>query len=495
VLPRHPHAAGWHTRALEYMISAFAARTDSESRRLVDGRPLSAWVHGANVHSDFTLENHGFVHPDYMSTTWLNLSNAITYGLAGKPVPEACGFHAAEVYRNLKWLSMPDGGLLYPNGTDWNLHRVDVAAGLHVAMDRVMRDPDAAPLAALGRETLNRMQARNRDGRTFLPGEFKSYLGHEGQSGWIYATSLMIESLWKPAPNARSLAEVWKSLQGGLTFADGRFFVMRTPGAVSSFSWGLRIMGQTVPFTTDTILNPINHSLVGLAGALETGETPGRTGVGSQALEASLGRDPITLSTVLSGEEQGALHVTASARHPKTWQVFSFTALPNGKSVYMERWGDTGPRLGSLISLLREPGWVYGRAERKTEGDGRTWFNVDDRLGYAVSGGGGIRQVPDIKQTLVSLNGQPSGEAVVVTLPNTTAAETRAFAQGAYRLKVRTPSVAAVRVDRWIVVSNLTSEPVMAEVEVDGALRSIPVYGISTRILSLESTRSRSGLQ
>jgi len=482
-LPGHPHAARWRTRGLEYMISAFAARVDRRSSRLVDGHPLSAWVRGANVHSDFTLENHGFVHPDYMSTTWLNLSNAITYRLAGKAVPEACSFHAAEVYRNLKWLSMPDGGLLYPSGTDWNLHRVDMTSGLHVAMERIVRDPDAAALAALGRETLTRMQARNRDGRTFLPGEFPSYLGHEGQSGWIYATSIMLESLWAPVPKPRPLAEVWKSLLGGRIFDDGRFFVMRSPGAVSSFSWGLRIMGQTVPFASDPILNPVNHSLVGLAGELETGEKPGRTGIGSQALEAALARDPITFSTVLSGEEQGALHVTASARHPGTWQVFSFTALPNGKSVYMERWGDAGPRQGALISLLREPGWVYGTGERHTGGDGHTWFNVDDRMGYAISGGGGIRIVRDIRQTLVSLNAQPSDIALVVALPNATAAGTRAFAASAFRLPVRTPAVAAARVDGWLVVSNLAGEPATAEVVVDGRARFIPVYGFSTRIL------------
>jgi hypothetical protein len=45
------------------MISAFATPADCSSQRVVEGKPLSAWLRGANVHPDFTLENHGFVHP------------------------------------------------------------------------------------------------------------------------------------------------------------------------------------------------------------------------------------------------------------------------------------------------------------------------------------------------------------------------------------------------------------------------------------------------
>jgi len=485
-LPAHPHRARWRDRGLQYMISAFATRADRRNPTLIDGRLVRDWVAGANIHDDYTLENHGFVHPDYMSTVWLNLSNAVTYRLAGHPVPQAPGYHAREVYRNLKWLTLPDGGLFYPNGTDWNLHRIDMAAGLHVAMERVLGDPDAGALAGLGLATLEKMQARNPDGRTFVPGEFPSYPSHESQSGWTYATSLLFEALWPPPAKTRPAAAVWRSLQGGRLFDDGRFFVLRAPGALSSFSWGLRIMGQTVPFAADPILRPLNHSYIGTAGPLAPDNRPGYTGIGSLAVEAAIARDAVTLSTVIPGSEAGAFHVTASARHGTLSQVFSFTALPGGRSVYMERWRGQGAEqaLGGLVSLLREPRWVYGAAERRIAGDGKTWLNVDGRLGFAVSGGGGIRVIPDgANSTLVALDAAPSADAVIVTLPNADAAATAAFAQSAFRLPVRHPGIAAVLIDGFLVATNFSPHPLTVEAEVHGKTVPIPVNGISTRVL------------
>ena len=146
VRPGHPHAARWRERALEYMISAFATPADVRSAVKVDGRPLSEWVRGAHVHSDYTLENHGFVHPDYMTTVGLNLMNALMHRLLDKPMPEACAFNVKPIYENLEWMSLADGGLLYPSGTDWNVHRIDMTASLHAQVARILSDADAAAL-------------------------------------------------------------------------------------------------------------------------------------------------------------------------------------------------------------------------------------------------------------------------------------------------------------------------------------------------------------
>ena len=459
-LEGHPHQARWRERALEYMVSAFAAPRDRRSSAMLDGRRLSEWIHGVNIHDDFTLENHGFVHPDYMSTTSLNLGNAVVYRLLGRAVPKAVFHNAREIYENLKFFSLPDGGLLYASGTDWNLHRVDMTAELHVQMERLMGDRDAGALAGAALDTLEKMQARNADGRTFAPGEFPSYPTHESNTAWLYAFSLMTARLWDPPSSPRPPAEVWRSLEGSRVFDDARMFVVRTPEAVSSFSWGLRLMGQTVPMALDTILNPLPHSYVGLvqpvSGAMEK---PGRLGIGSAALYRALDADPISISTVIAGEENEVTHVTVRTSHSGRPHVFSFAALPTGKTIYMERWGGKGQALGGLVSATEDPQWVHGTGQRAIEQDGRTWLNIDGRLGYAISGGGGIRRISDVRNVLLALNENPQADAVIVTLPGADAGQTRRFAASGFRLESGHPDVAAAEVDGFTVAVNFSAHP------------------------------------
>ncbi len=477
----HPHRARWRERALEYMVTAFATPNDLKSDKPMDGRPLHAWLRGANVHSDFTLENHGFVHPDYMTTTSRNLGNAVVYKLLGKPVPDAVTHNAREIYANIKFFSMPDGGLLYPSGTDWSLHRLDMTAELHVQMERILGDRDAGALADLALGTLEKMQARNANGRTFVPGEYPSYAGHEPHAACLYAFSLMTARLWDAPAEVRTAAEVWTSLQGARIFDDAHMFVMRTPGSVSSFSWGLRTMGQTVPFTPDPIVNPINHSYAGLATPIDgAADKPGRLGIGSVALDKALAGDPITVSTVISGYEAGAAHVTVRATHSDRQHTFSFTALANGTSVYLERWARTPGALGGLLSFTEENAWVYGSTGRRIEHDGRTWLNVDGRLGYAVSGGGGIRVVPDVRNKLIVLNDNAAGDTAIVTLPGANVEKTKQFAARDFRLKVDNPDIIAVAVDGRIIASNFSRHP--TTVTINGGLR-IPLNGYMTRIV------------
>ena len=484
-LPTHPHHAQWRARALEYMISAFATRADRSNNKIVDGRPVRAWVKGPNAHSDFTLENHRIVHPDYMSTFSLNLINAIVYRLLGKPVPEAVFFNAREVYENLKLFTLPDGSLFYPNGTDWSLHRVDMTWEGHVQMERLAHDRQAGALAEAALDTLEKMQARNRSGSIFAPGEFPSYPPHEPNAGWVVSMGLLTMKLWAPPANPQPLGTVWKELEKGQMFEDGKFFLMRTAHSLSSCAWGLRVMAVTIPFTSDPILNPMNHSYVGLATPLEEGaDKLGRTGIGSMALERAIDREAMVISTVMPTAESGAMHVTVLASQGGLPHIFSFTALPSGKSVYMERWGRTSASVqGGLISLLQEPAWVYGRAARDVQAAGRDWVNVDDRMGFALSGCGGVKKTPEVASLLVALNATPQADCAIVTLPGATGAETRQFSSRPFRLRVNDPDAAAVAVDGFIVATNFSSSPTTLNVESAGEIVRIPIYGYSTRVL------------
>lgn len=487
ILESHPHRERWRERGLEYMISAFAAPEDRVSIRVVDGKPLSAWLKGANVHPDFTLENHGFVHPDYMACIGLNLTNALVYRLLARRVPEAVTFNAQKMYDVLKFFTAADGGLFYPGSTDWSLHRVELTWATALQMDRLTRDPQAAGLGELALDTMERMFARYGDGRMFAHYEFPTYKTIEAVTAAGLDTGLMFARMWMPAEASLPIEQVWKQLEGARVFEDGRLFVMRTPRSISSFNWGTRLMGATQPFTRDAIVWPANRGYFGLGAPITQGAlVTGRLGIGSKAFEDACRRDEASVQTAMHGAESGAMFVTLRARQAGRAKVVSFTALPSGNSVYMERVdGDTASVHGGMIALLEEPEWFHGRASRVIERDGNRWVNVDGRLGYLLSENGVVELVPDLRSRFLVLNKSPrSGSiAVVVTLPGASAAVTRESASRPFRLKVREEGVAAVELDGLVIVTNTTPHPLTAHVQRGSAVLDIPVNGTSTRVV------------
>jgi hypothetical protein len=487
VLEGHPHRARWRERGLEYMISAFARRADSTSTRVVDGRPLRQWVPGANVHDDYTLENHGFVHPDYMSCISMNLTNGVTYKLAGRAVPEAVTFNAAPIYGLLKFFSLPDGSLFYPNSTDWSLHQIDHTYNLHVLAARVLADRDAPALAAVSLATLGKMQGRRTDGRLWVPGEYTSYPAIEAHAGFMTSSARLSELLWPAPAGALPIEQVWKKLEGVRMFDDARLFVARTPRGVSSFAWGLKILGQTIPFQPDWIVNPLDHSYIGLSGAMPgAGDRAGRLAISSSALDAAIAADARTLGTVLPSLESGAASVTGNGRRNRTPQMFSFTALPSGDSVYMERYsGNTDGVHSGMISVLQEPDWPLGRATRQIE-RGANWVNIDGRLGYVMAGcDGKFAERVDYRTRTLFLNDGPSRDhtCAIVTRPGATVEETKALAARPIRLETDSPLAAAAELDGVVVVSNFSTHPTTFQVRTSRGMRAVAVNGVATRVL------------
>jgi hypothetical protein len=270
-------------------------------------------------------------------------------------------------------------------------------------------------------------------------------------------------------------------------------FVSRTRGAISSFGWGLRVMGQTIPFTLDPILLPLNRSYVGLSpGVPSPSPKSGSLGLTGSALDHSIEQDKFELRGAIVSQESGATSVTASGQRPSGRHSFSFTSLPDGRSVYMERLDGTDRVAASgMLSFSEDPRWVYGVKSRTvTSGDG--WINVDNRLGFLLSG---IATKPvelreHMSRTLF-LNPAPAARevAVIVTLPNATAEQTQAAAARMRRLPSSSPMVTAIALDDLLVVTNFDgvghTNPITSAVAVEGRTIKIPVNGLSTRVLRI----------
>lgn len=115
-----PRAAKWDDWAKRWALNMEARETDRASRRIIDGRPLGEWLVSTNVFPDLTLENHGFWDLPYQPGFAAMAEPIIAYQLCGRKIPEA--FHANAVEGGneiLKWLVLPDGDLLCPQGIDW----------------------------------------------------------------------------------------------------------------------------------------------------------------------------------------------------------------------------------------------------------------------------------------------------------------------------------------------------------------------------------------
>ena len=367
LFPRHPRAPAWRVAAQRWQLSSFLTEDDTQSDRRVDGRPLRGYRLGANIHPDYTLENHDRVHPSYMACIGLLLGQDICYRWAGQPPPEALRFNAAPIYDHLKFLTHPDGRSHFPNGQDWELHRVSPA--LHAEMNVLCGDAEAARLERAALDTCERMQARSPDGRSLLPGEY-FFPSLPGMYAHAYAATFLLHLTLGEGVAPVSAAEFERRLAGVRYFQHGAFLAQRTPAGFTSFSWGRLVMGQAIPFDADLLGSPLEHSFVGHIAAGQA------AGLVVEAVNAVTNRDHYAVSALL-GRAGGAVA-----------QQLVFASLPEGRVLYVER--VTARRAVTLthyetglLGVLNEPEWVHQGGPRRVKFAGGEWL-VDGRRAAAA---------------------------------------------------------------------------------------------------------------
>jgi hypothetical protein len=116
MMPRHPQAANWRRCAVDLETAAYARFADINSPTVINGVSLADRLDGANTYDDGTVENHGFLHPDYMTNIQQNWWAADFAGLAGRRAPVAAFLNATLVYGDFSTLSFAAGGPSPVNG-------------------------------------------------------------------------------------------------------------------------------------------------------------------------------------------------------------------------------------------------------------------------------------------------------------------------------------------------------------------------------------------
>lgn len=373
LLPDDPRCPGWETAYQKWVISSFLRPADEHNDTIVDGRRVSEQFTGANIFDDFTVENHNFVHPDYMTTFSLSLGCAPDFAMTGRHIPEALLFNVAPIYENLKWMLMPDGGFVYPNGQDWEMFRCPAWLGKHVLMAVWGHDPDAWAWTVRTLETMEKMQARPAGGAVFHPGE---YFFASTQSDLFRS----LANAWLSLQLAREIPDASRDRTGVRRLNSAKVILHRAPGAIHTVSWGARIMAQCVPYQLDRMVSPDQ-----------------RNGIGGVRLAHARSALPLHLKHADIREDTNSFEARLTIHHGQAVRAeLRFRSEPDGSFRMSENLVAltniaTAEISTGLIGILNNPTWVYEIGLRRIQ--------VGDQKVEAASGSGrkwaweGIRRI------------------------------------------------------------------------------------------------------
>ncbi len=348
LMPDDPRRAVWEKAFQRWAMSSLLRPADEHSSEMVDGRPVCEQFTGANIYDDFTLENHGRVHPDYMATFPLSMGCIVDYALTGRKAPQAASHNCAGVYADLQWFSLPSGGFVYPNGQDWELMRDPEWSYLHSLMACYAGDPSAWSLLRPCMAVQDLMQARGTSGTVYLDEEF---FFPSALSDLIYYDAMEWLALQYHGP----IVDEPAPKSGVLRMDGGKLILNRTASAIHTFSWGAQIMAQFVPFRKDRVTSPHARSGIGhvrLAGAekeLPIGIHNVNVTSDAQSFEAALELD--------HGDGQVRAFLNFRSEPDGTWRM-------REKLVALSDL-ETDEIATGLVGVLNNPHFVYESGARR----------------------------------------------------------------------------------------------------------------------------------
>ncbi|NLN79352.1 MAG: hypothetical protein GX141_10595 [Armatimonadetes bacterium] len=425
MMPDHPNRKRWDEKAAEYIVTSFAAPKDLQDTKPVDGRPLKDWLHGANIHSDYTLENHGFFHPDYETAYYLTIQNLPFYRLAQREPPEGTFHNIRELHDIVNFLTLPNCWTFYPQYTDWNNYRHDVTIMAQMGNPII---PSAVGARCL-RWGLDFLKYADKPNEGKLPQNlFRAFNFNCCPLDTMTHVYLM-HYLFGPGEEPLTDVEARRHLSATRIFDEGKVAVCRSSDSIASFSWfdsGKRLMAAVAPMALDCVVIPKYRSLVGIIGdklddakILEREVAP--LNGGGFAARLFLSRGP--------GQAVG--------------QNIAMTSLPDGRAIWAERFVDQPPsnvdiRTGQIFfemdsfSLRGVKAKVFSNSETWKQTDKSLimsdvqWLNLSDRLGIVLRGSKKVY----IDNGQVVLNYRCAGEEypldymVAIFYPNTSRAAT-----------------------------------------------------------------------
>ncbi|HEY2589638.1 MAG TPA: hypothetical protein VGI81_28090 [Tepidisphaeraceae bacterium] len=397
MFPDHPHAAVWHEAALTYMMNTLCTEADTHDAGVVDGRPMSQWVKGANLQPDFTLENHNIFHPSYVGCSCYFMTQAgLYYAHAGRPAPQAAVHHLADTWRMFRSIILPWGEAAYPQGMDWELHGLPFI-NLFATLATRDKDPFAARAEQFNLQYMRAWQEMGHGSLAF-PGSRLGITRHSINAEQA-AYALWAHKVFGPSAQPMTAGEAAASEQGVFDHPYVDFIAHRTTRKFASFSWKNRVMGLLMPIgeghdDNPEFTTPITNGFVGSFDLVPRGdikmrvvehvrnqtadgfETSGTVLLNGGRLKQTLRMASVGSQTVVYEDRVTALSdVTVKGERGVPIGIENDEITGDGRTVS----GRDGPMRFDWRQPHRDVAVLTG-----------SWANVDGRMGVVMLAGRGM---------------------------------------------------------------------------------------------------------
>ncbi|MBN1903409.1 hypothetical protein JW926_18970 [Candidatus Sumerlaeota bacterium] len=241
----HPNIDNWWFALRKYAVNTYSLESDKTSDKIVGTDRIGDLVTTANIFDDFTTENHNFCHPGYLKVSGQELGEAwmiLAMGdrlfktdWAKKFEPYAL-HNIAPVWENvLKYLLLPTGDVIFPNGQDWTFHTGNTSAYL-AWIACALQDP----LAMLAEKRL--VHAPQNRSKVAAPNRIFDDARLEWWWEPLYikrATSALLIHALRPSPEITS--DAVEELERGTwmrLFPKVKVWLYRSPEYFVTASWG-----------------------------------------------------------------------------------------------------------------------------------------------------------------------------------------------------------------------------------------------------------------
>ena len=274
LFPEHPHYTEWRNKLCAFAYNTFSVAQDLADDTPTDGKPLCEWVHTVNLHSDFTLENHGAYHFCYVASPLHSLAWA-DYALRSQGItpPDALYHHVAEVWQRVKPTFLAER-FAYVSGQDWARYTYGayfIVPAL-VWLQSRLGDGDARAIELARLQTLRTEQRENADGSWFgMRFTQPHYHGQQAKYetdcyaniGLAYA----LHRLLQPTVAATPADELPARLKGCHVSPECGIAFVRNEKLFASFSWRTLTephpLALFVPLADESLAEWRAHNLLG----------------------------------------------------------------------------------------------------------------------------------------------------------------------------------------------------------------------------------------
>jgi hypothetical protein len=485
MFPEHPHSDKWLDGYIRWSlntITTFKDKLSNEHDKVTgfsrNGFSYNKKIYGISsvtFHPDLTTENHGYVHPDYMGGgIILRISSSVFPLLLGKEPPESLLYNMKELYDHVlkPWCGF-DGNPIPVQGQDWFYHKHANKLLIHATMNLFFNDGDAAMFERKCIDITAKRQEFNGNGRLIerdgekldvTPGLQSAFDMEYGAIRTI-VLSYLLHLLKGDGSEPSDEKTVMDKLSGIYSYPYGGAYIYRTPDSFSSFTTRCSIMGLTVPKNGLWDITADFQSYTGIIRekTRDDGYFKNKKvnwtdiGIEAKRLETNIQKDGFSVTAAVPRAGGAVMQKT------------SFSALPDGKTVFIEKSTavrsveietyETGrisignenyPPLGEYAKGYRDIFinskqarfyGSYGGSDKKINVADVERVNIDSSMGYLVYGSNGTEYInrheypkwKGLEDTLVlnktnsfSLEqGEETGLFSIVSLPNSSDKETK----------------------------------------------------------------------